>query len=272
MIARKLKPGPPLGEFVECLWYYDGYSVPHARERALPTGTLEIVFNLRDDRIRLFREDSDLEGTHFRGSVVCGAHAGYFVIGTAEQSTVLGVHFKPGGAAPFLGLPAAEVSDAHVGLDDIWGSAAHTLRERLLDTPNPDARLALLERALIARLHPAFSPNPAVAYALHQLTSNPALARVNDVRTQSGYSPKRFIQLFRGAVGLTPKVYCRVQRFQSVIRRLSQGKAVEWANVALDGGYYDQSHLNREFRSFTGLTPSEYQPILDRPNHVPIES
>jgi AraC-like DNA-binding protein len=115
-------------------------------------------------------------------------------------------------------------------------------------------------------------PHPAVAYALRRLTAAPALARIDAVRRESGYSPKHFISIFRSAVGLTPKVYCRVKRFERVIRGLTYGAPVDWASVALDGGFYDQSHLNREFRQFAGVTPAAYRPVgIDRPGHALID-
>ncbi len=272
MIARHYRPGPPLGGFVDCFWYFDGYSPLYKRERALPTGTMELVVNLRDDQMRIFGNDADEHGQAFQGSVVCGIQSGYFVLDTAQETSVIGIHFRPGGAAPFLGVPADETADRHIGLEDIWGRRACLLRERLLESRSPESMFALLEQELLQCLARPLLPHPAVTHALRQLTAMPALARIGEVQRETGYGAKRFIELFRGAVGLTPKVYCRIQRFQAVIQLLVRGARVEWAGVALDGGYCDQSHLNREFRAFSGLTPTAYHPTADdRPNHVGID-
>jgi AraC-like DNA-binding protein len=99
-----------------------------------------------------------------------------------------------------------------------------------------------------------------------------AAARVRDVGESTGYGAKRFIELFRDDVGLTPKVFCRVLRLQAVLDRVVSGREVDRARVAVDFDYYDQSHLIRDFRAFSGMTPSEYRPIApDRKNHVAIE-
>jgi AraC-like DNA-binding protein len=96
-------------------------------------------------------------------------------------------------------------------------------------------------------------------------------ARIAEVQSAAGYSAKHFIEIFRASVGLTPKTYCRVRRFQSVLENLFGKRKIEWARVALDCGFYDQSHLNREFRAFSGVTPGEYQGVaIDRPNHLAI--
>lgn len=271
MIARVHRPGPPLGGFVDCLWYYNGYSAGHKRERALPTGTVELVVNLREDRIHVFRDESDLSGFHCRGSILCGPHSGYFVLDTTQQKSVVGVHFKPGGAAPFLGAPADEFTDRHIGLEDVWGVQARQQRDRLMEARAPEAMFTVLESALLARLVRQLAPGPAVAAALVQLTRAPEVTRIGAVCGESGYGAKRFIELFRAAVGLTPKVYCRIQRFQGVVRRLANGRSVDWAGVAVGSGYCDQSHLNREFRAFSGVTPGQYKPVdWDRPNHVAV--
>jgi AraC-like DNA-binding protein len=110
-----------------------------------------------------------------------------------------------------------------------------------------------------------------VAFALHRFAAAPTAARVREVAQATGYSAKRFIRIFTDAVGLSPKRFCRILRLQAVINRLASGARVEWAEFAAAGGYYDQSHLIREFRAMTGLTPAQYRPVeADTPNHVAI--
>jgi AraC-like DNA-binding protein len=273
MIARRLLPGPPLAGLVDCLWYYDGYFAAHQRERALPTGTVELVINLGEDRIRVFQDEADLSGAAFRGAVVCGAHSRYFVLDPAQQRSVIGVHFRPGGAAAMLGVPAGELANRHFGLEDIWSPpAARDLRQRLVEASDADARFAILESALVGRLQERFLPQPSVRYALRRFAASPTGSRVGDVRRETGYGANQFIALFRDSVGLSPKVYCRIRRFQAVIRDLSRARRVEWAAVAADSGYCDQSHLSREFRAFSGGTPGDYRAVAeDRPNHTLIE-
>jgi AraC-like DNA-binding protein len=114
--------------------------------------------------------------------------------------------------------------------------------------------------------------HPAVAYAVRQLSDTPEVTRVGQVQNETRYGAKRFIKLFSGAVGLTPKVYLRIQRFNAVIRQAARRLGIDWARVAADSGYCDQSHLNREFRAFAGTTPTLYEPVADdRPNHVAAE-
>ncbi|MGC9950147.1 MAG: helix-turn-helix domain-containing protein [Bryobacteraceae bacterium] len=271
MQSYRYIPAPPLSEFVGLLWLYEGYQQPHKKERLLPDGSMELVVNLNEDLTRVYDPHEPEKFQTLRGPVVVGAHSEFFVIDTAEQHTVAGVHFKPGGAFPFLGLPASALHNTLVSLEDLWGRLADQLRERLLEAATPQARLRVMERVLLARAAERWERHPAVTYALREFHGLPHTRTIADVTGQIGLSAKRFIQVFSGEVGLTPKLFCRVRRFQRVLRRIGAGRPVEWAAVAADCGYFDQAHFIRDFRAFSGINPSAY--IAQRTehlNHVPL--
>jgi AraC-like DNA-binding protein len=94
-----------------------------------------------------------------------------------------------------------------------------------------------------------------------------ATSAVNDVVRASGYSHRGLVAIFRRAVGLTPKRYCRVLRFQRVLRRIAADREAAWADIALAAGYSDQPHFAREFREFTGVTPEAYRRAFSGATH-----
>lgn len=261
------RPGPPLDALVACFWLWEGVLDAPLRERVLPKGTVELVINLREDRQQVFGDQGERE-LRSRGVLVCGPHSRYFVIENQGSMLELGVHFRPGGAYALLGLPLDRIGNLHLGLDSLWGEASAGLRERLVDAPDHATRFARLESALLARLARGPRRHPLVAHALRQFEHLPRHERVGPVIAESGYSARRFIDLFSREVGLTPKAYCRVRRFDRMLGALPSGK-VDWARVAADVGCYDQSHLNREFRAFAGLTPTAYAATVQRLGHVP---
>src|SRR5262249_57961740 len=106
MLPLSYVPISPLLDFVEDFWLYDGYTQPHFKERILPSGTFELVINLRDDELRIYDAAQPERCNRFSGALVSGTYGGFFVIDTAEEVSIMGVHFRPGGAFPFLGLPA----------------------------------------------------------------------------------------------------------------------------------------------------------------------
>lgn len=237
----------------------------------MPDGSMELVINLADDEVRVYDRRDHTRFERLPGGVLIGPHSDFFVIDTAEQQRVAGVHFHPGGAYPFLPLPAGELHGLHVSLADVWGPLAGELRERLISAPSMDARFDVLESALLRRLAQARAGHPAVEFALRELHVSPR-RKIADVRDRTGVSERRFIELFRRQVGLAPKLYSRVRRFQAALRRIPAGTGVNWADVALACGYADQAHLIHEFRSISGLSPGEYAGLRTQHlNHVPIQ-
>jgi AraC-like DNA-binding protein len=268
VLFNSYRPSPPLSHFVEMLWHYDGYQQPHDKERLLPDGSMELVINLREDMTRMYDRRNIGQCQSLPGAIVVGAQSEFFVIDTAEQAAVIGVHFKPGGAFPFFNLPAGELRNEHVALETLWGRDARDLRERLLAAPTAEAKFRILEHYLWKRLAKPLERHPAVGFALREFQGARTVA---DVSGEIGLSARRFIEVFTDEVGLTPKLFCRVRRFQKVLRRIGMGQRVEWAAVALDCGYFDQAHFNHDFRAFSGLNPSAYAAQrTEHLNHVPI--
>lgn len=271
MICRTYIPQPPLSQFVDCFWFYDGYVQPHAKERLLPDGSTGLVVNLREDNVRVYDREDHNRLQKLSGSVICGPHSESFVIDTAEQASVIGVHFRPGGAYPFFNLPAGELLNMHVSLETLWGRKAGELRERLLEANGPDAKLQVLEQVLLAQAARPLQRHRAVAFALQEFHGLPGERAVAEVTSQIGLSARRFIDVFRDEVGLTPKLFCRVRRFQNVLRRVKKRQRVEWADVAVECGYFDQAHFIRDFQTFSGINPSDYlRHCTEHLNHVPL--
>jgi len=271
MEFRTRTPNLPLSDFIELLWYWDGPPRPHTHERLLPDGSMELVINLSEDEVRIYDRFDHRKYEKLRGATLMGPHSEFFVIDTAQQKNVIGVHFKPGGAFPFLPLPSDELHGLHISLHDVWGPWAGELRERLLETGSLAERFCLLEDALLARLRRPLAYHPAVAFALGQFGRIQRPRSIGEVTDETGLSSRRFIELFRQQVGLTPKLFCRVRRFQQVVRQVAPGRPIDWADVALGCGYYDQAHFIHDFRAFSGLSPTRYAELrTEHTNHVPI--
>ena len=256
MIYRQHTPRPPLSDFIELLWLFEEAASSHASERVLPTGTVELVINLRENTAGSF------------DAVVAGPHSRFFVLDTSRPSSIIGVHFKPSGAFPFFALPVDELRNRHVPLEALWGRRAAELRERLLAAEGAEARLLLLEHMLLSLLHRPQSHHAAVGHALAAFRRGPR--RIADVVDETGLSPRRFIRLFSDEVGLTPKSFCRIRRFQRTVTLLHRAQAVDWAETALACGYCDQSHMIHDFQDFAGLSPANYLARRsEHMNHVP---
>jgi hypothetical protein len=114
-------PAPPLNRYVDFFWYYVDLSPDHDREHVLPDGTFELIINLQETPRKLFHRADSTEHDAFKRGWISGAHSKFLVIDALPRSSMIGVHFKPGGAAAFLGLPAGELAGQVVELDAVWG-------------------------------------------------------------------------------------------------------------------------------------------------------
>jgi hypothetical protein len=160
-------PRPPLNNFVELFWFYDGYSPgPHSKERLMPDGSVELVINLKENEARIYDRENLARCERLPGAILAGPHSRFFVIDTSQQASVIGIHFKPGGAFPFFKLPADELHNLHVSLEDLWGIEATLLRERLLEAPTPENKFQVIENCLLAQAFKPLERHRAVGFAL----------------------------------------------------------------------------------------------------------
>ena len=260
MRYRTYRPGPPLADLVAYMWALRDLAV-HSRERIVPSGTLELVVNLNEDSLRIY-DPRVGAWRRYSGAVVSGAYRRYFVIDTRDHASIVGVHFKPGGALPFLDAPPGELADRHVDLEMLWGHTALELRERLCTAATAADRFAVLEDALLSHLPTARPGHPAVPVALGQL-ARPGTT-VGEVAAGVELSRRRFIEVFTAEVGMTPKRLSRVLRFQRASVLARRTLAPDCGRLAATCGYFDQSHLIHDVREFTGTSPTELGPASEQ--------
>jgi len=264
-------PQPPLSAYVESFWLYEGERPAHAKERRLPDGSVGLIFNLHDDLIRIY-DPRDQETSHsYRGALLSGPQSGYVLLDTASLISTLGVIFWPGGMLPFLPFPISDLSDQALSLETFWGAEVADLRGQLCVAMTPAARFAILEQFLLSRLNLSRTSHPAFSCAVAGLRDAARFPTIASLAEHIGLSQTRLVQVFRDAMGMTPKQYARLARFQRVLARLDAGEAGDWADTVFACGYFDQSHLIHEFQAFAGLTPGQYLAMRsDYRNHVPL--
>lgn len=268
MLYYQRRPSRPLDAFIESIWLCRNEPRPHALERVLPTGAAQLIVNLTNDETRTY--DPVNGACHVSpGTILSGIATRSQVIDTDEQEHVAGVSFRPGGTIGFFATPAHELCDADVPLETLWGHRGSALlREALLAAPDPEATLDVIEHALTAAWR-ARALHPAVAFSLGEFWARPSVIRVAAVTDVISLSPKRFIERFKAEVGVTPKRYCRILRFQRAVARAHATTHVDWSRLAVACGYFDQAHFIHDFRAFAGLTPTAYEARRTRfQNHV----
>jgi len=268
MLYLSYTPSAPLSHFVERMWLVSGGQEPR-RERILPNGTVELVINLLADQIRIDRTMQAAQVQTFSGSVLSGTYSAAFVVDAMQHAAMMGIHFRPAGAFSVLGVPLAEFTNAHTDLAAIWGDEiASEFRERLCTAASHGARFRYVERILSERLRANRRVHPVVPAALDSFGADGVGAPVRDVARSSGLSHRRFLTVFRSEVGLAPKEFCRILRFQNAHATAQRTGWIDWSELALQCGFCDQPHLSNEFKRLSGLTPSQYERAIKKTQNL----
>jgi AraC-like DNA-binding protein len=202
-----------------------------------------------------------LDSPHRPPAFVIGGHDSSRVLEGDTAPSYVEVLLAPLGAYTILGLPMGELSGRTVDLVDVLGASARRLTERLREVPTWPQRFALVDQFLLRRLEDGPRPSPEVAQAWRRLVATGGAVPIGRLADEVGWSHKHLITRFQRQVGLRPKTAARLVRFNRVWRHLDERRPLDWADVARDAGYADQAHLVRDFRQFTGTTPTHF---LDR--------
>ena len=275
MIYLERPPAPPLSQYIRALWYNRNAEPQHRLERMLPSGCVQVILNLSRDFLVDCREGRS--PGHSPHSLIVGARSIYEIVDTSDMADLIGIVFRPGGFAPFASDSVDIFSNRFFSLQDLWGSSVLALRDQLREIPTPTARLRCFEdfltRKFADRLAAISGPrHDMVRYALSRFARVPRVSSVRYVAQSAGLSERRFSQVFREQVGFSPKVWTRIQRFQRTVAQLHAGVDLPWAELALDCGYYDQSHFANEFRAFSGIDATTYSARHTQwANHVPAD-
>lgn len=266
MIYLERAPGPTLRPWLRSLWYCRAPHVRHRHERVLPNGCIQIVINLAKD----FLTDCPSETTAVRlpPAIIVGARQCYEVIDTFDLAELVGIVIEPGGFAKFFRERADLFFEQSIALDCIWPQFEI---QPILEARAPTAKLHTLETLLQERAGKPIDRSRLVDGALRFLNL-PGIS-IKDCARLVGISDRRLSQLFKEEVGVSPKLWCRIQRFQTAVRNLHRGADIPWAELALQCGYYDQSHFINDFRAFSGVNPMTYSALRGRwHNHLPLAS
>jgi methylphosphotriester-DNA--protein-cysteine methyltransferase len=244
--------GAPLRAHVSHILLYREAVAPGLQvlERVLPDGAVRLVFNLG--------HAPSAEGNAGQPVQAIGASAAPVVVRLREKVEGLSVTLRPGAAAALLGgVPAGEIGDLVVHLDELWHGEGARLLERMAEAPDDAARVALLQATLRRQLGHT-EANPAAACATQAISVGGGQRPLREIAASIGVGERRLQQIFHAHVGLSPRAWSRLARLHACLRALRRQQAPAWAEVALAGGYYDQSHLVNEFRALCGITPNEF--------------
>jgi AraC-like DNA-binding protein len=246
---RRVPPPPALRRWIRAFTYWKAGPPSAGRSPKTATRAPSLQIDVYDDELRWYGID---DAVHRVGGVALGGvQTRPFAI-DAWQPRLVRVLFRPGGTLPFFPIAPADLADTQVSAPDRWH-----LRDRLAAAHDPDELFDLLGRILTAASVER-CVHPVVARALAVAEGSSGDLTVARLAGEAEVSPKRLIRLFTADVGIPPKRYLRLVRFERLRAQVAGRSAVDWTRAAAAFGYFDQSHLIRDFHDFAGMTPSAY--------------
>jgi AraC-like DNA-binding protein len=270
MLYLERLPHPALAPYIKTFWYACDSAATHRHERVLPSGHPQIVISLARDYLTDANHPTD-PLQHTPAALFLGIYSHHQQIDVIDLSELIGILFHPGGTTAFFPESTAVFTNCETDLAILWGRAAQNLRNDLRATQPVSRKFDLLDFALRHRLSESKTQRrpPTIDYALARIQQSPGTTTIAALTRDMGFSPRRLSQQFREQIGVSPKMYCRIQRFQQAVQLIHKGADIHWAELALACGYYDQSHFANDFHAFSGISPTHYS-TARRPwaNHI----
>ena len=256
-------PAPPLDRFIDDIYCLTG--VPrHRRLNVPPMPSAHLLINLAG-AIRLYDSDPAVPPAAFTDGWFMGVWTRRFLIEYPTPVRVVGVHFKPWGISPFVDMPSSELRDRWLPVDAVWERSLDRMRDRIASATSTGEILQILEDELRSRLVPASSRGlELVDHTAGRLEASWGAVSVGALADSAGVSGNHLATQFKSHLGVTPKRVARIYRFARLILSVDALHPVDWSQLAEAAGYFDQAHFSKEFKDFTGHTPTAYLALRHR--------
>lgn len=272
MIFEVHIPSFPLGQFIESFIYYHDYNPAHNLERFLPDGNVNIVIDLTDYPKYIYDNTTLKEIQTCRHVWFSGIRNRYITIASGRQAEMFVINFHKGKSYPFVQMPLHEMTDCVVDGDLVLPGEIMEIREKILEAPSIQQKFMVVEKFLASRFKDRLIVNPFIDFAVNKIVQLPSRLSIAQVSEKVGYSQKHLIKLFKDHVGMTPKGFLKIIRFQKAIMEIAADKKPSWTGIAFESGYYDQAHFINDFREFSGFTPAAYlQKQYEYVNYIPVD-
>jgi AraC-like DNA-binding protein len=254
--------GAPDPRLRPCVIHYCGYDEETASfSRRLEAARLKapLIFNFGAP-IAVRTSDPPGEWQRHASGFVAGLDDSYALVETPGCQSGVEVYLTPVGAGLITGVPMRHLRGRVVALDDLFGPVGGLLREELVEALGWEERFAIVDRFLLARLADTEPPPPSLAWAVSRLHASRGAIEIGSLTAELGCSRRYLIGMFNDHVGLPPKLFARILRFEHALE-LADGGGIGWAEIAQRCGYYDQAHMIGDFQQFSGHSPAAYMSL-----------
>lgn len=245
-------PSPALSGFIKCYWSLEGEELPGPQQRVFPDGCVELIFHYGDLFTKYHSGKPFLQPRSF----IHGQLTRYIEIGGNGKIGIFSVRFYPTGLRPFIRINAGEINDDNICITDIWNAEGRELEDRMANAINNEQRIKIIERFLLKQLEPG--SGSLVNRSIALIDQQNGIINIDVLSSRLNIGRRHFERQFIAAVGLSPKQYARIARFQHILSLAEQKRYNSLTDLAYAGDFYDQAHFIRDFRAFTGFSPKQY--------------
>ena len=251
MVFKRILPPDYLRNIIECYWIAENSDIAPAQHKIIPDGFPELIFHYGDPyRIRL-NASWELQAA----CLVAGQIRHFFYLQNTGVSGMIGVKLKPTAITSLYKVPMHSLTDKVLNLSTISQMPGESLHKQLTQNIDHDAMVLVLNE-YFQSIHSRHE-NSVADRVIELILRENGMLTVHDITSTLYVSERQLQRIFKFYVGLSPKYYCRIIRFNYIFQCFQQGRS-SWADVFYQAGYYDQSHFTRNFKSFTGEDPSTY--------------
>lgn len=254
MRYQEYQPPSELADWIKLFWVFENRSHNPVPETIVADGFPELIIHFRSP----FAE-ADRGGQYLKqpAAVACGQLTRPLVLRSSNDVGMIGIRFQPSGMTPFISSSMHAITDARVPAEDVFADIDQLI-EAVVEASNDQQRIAACKRYLIRSLN-LDRQSLSVRRALESIMLTRGRISVEALATLMGISRRSLELAFQKEVGASPKMYCRITRFRHVFDAISEtSPSVNWVQIAVDSGFFDQSHLIRDFRRFAGDSPTSF--------------
>jgi AraC-like DNA-binding protein len=255
MHYRKLPAPPELSPYIECFFEWEGTEPERIEVQSPPNGRGAIIFNYGDPTSAF---QHNIPEAVVPEAFICGIFTTNFHRVLKGKIGMFGIVFRPYGIHNVFGLRMSTLVNNRMPLELLVGHTAHSLLQKIREAPNGESRSHISFDFLSLYLKEAQSRQSVIDETVDFITEKDGIVQIDEVANKFSVSKRYIEKQFLNKVGISPKLFARLTRFTKISLKVAYSYTVDWQDLVLQGGYHDQSHLNKEFIDFNKQSPETY--------------
>ncbi len=258
IVFEEYPPCPVLAPYIHTYWSarFNVNALPDFTQSVVPNGYVELIIHITDDHCHLTEKNNGKVPSP--DYTLIGLHTSQYEVRFSNTVSVFGIRFHPDGLSNILGLPPSVIASTYVDTSDVLGANINDFCHRIREKNSSASRVAIANSLLSAMLAKNINEFDYTALAARIVRRHSGLIAQKDLMREVPISPRQLQRGFKSRFGITTKEYMRIARLNAVQRYMRSGTPVDFATVAYDNGFADQSHFIREFKAFTGTAPQSF--------------